>query len=66
MLELDVLLRPFYEQNYQAMSEEQQRVFAEFLEEDDPILYSWLLGQERPADPRFQLLVSKIRGINQD
>jgi antitoxin CptB len=51
MLELDVLLLPFLEDEYRNLTEEQQALHRELLENEDPDLFMWFTTKERPIDP---------------
>lgn len=48
MLELDVVLIPFLEQQYSSMDSQQLADYSLFLEEADPDLYSWIMGYAEP------------------
>lgn len=60
MLELDLLLQPFFENSFRNLPPEEQKRFIEFLDSPDPDLYSWLLGYEQPPE-RYAFLVDAIR-----
>jgi antitoxin CptB len=60
MLELDFLFERFVDRDYLTLSENNQVLFHEMLNEDDPTLFAWLMGHEVP-DERFQQLVATIR-----
>ena len=60
MLELDVLLGYFFEEQYSRLTEAEQRQFVDLLEEADPTLFAWLMGHEVPPN-RFISLTEKIR-----
>ncbi len=65
MLELDILLQKFFEQHFSDLSTQEQQFFNSLLDEDDPLLASWLFGSEQPNDPNFASLISKIKPIEQ-
>nr|WP_269765824.1 succinate dehydrogenase assembly factor 2 [Oceanisphaera avium] len=65
MLELDVLLAPFVEHEYEGLSPSQQQVFERLLECDDPDLFAWLMGHQSSAQPEFQAMVEFILERNQ-
>ena len=65
MLELDVILGPFVEHEYDALSEQQQQVFERFLESDDPDLFAWFMGHQKSQLPEFQAMVDFILERNQ-
>lgn len=61
MLELDLLLQPFLEQQFVSLSPQQQHDFTTLLECTDQELYSWLLGTEEPSQIAWQELIARIR-----
>ncbi len=63
MLELDVILQPWLENNFADLSRDEQELFARFLESPDPDLFAWLMGYETPAQ-QFSELVARIRRYN--
>ena len=60
MLELDILLAPFVEQGYDALSLEQKQDFERLLACDDPDLFAWFMGHGKSADPELQEMVTII------
>ena len=44
MLELDVILIPFLDQHFTNLDETYQSAFVELLKQDDPDLYTWIMG----------------------
>jgi antitoxin CptB len=60
MLELDVLLAPFVEQGYDALSQQQKQDFERLLACDDPDLFAWFMGHAKSSDPALQALVQLI------
>jgi len=61
MLELDVLLTNFLEKGYPGLTQSDQALFAELLDEPDPLLFQWLLGRITPEDARFAKMADMIR-----
>ena len=61
MLELDYLLEAYLERHFAHDEPEQQTTFLTLLNQPDPILQAWLIGQERPDDTGLQSLVDVIR-----
>lgn len=61
MLELDVLLIPFLDRAYAALSEAEIGTYERFLEEPDPDLYAWLMGYQACDDGDYRELIKKIR-----
>ncbi|MHA7840599.1 MAG: FAD assembly factor SdhE [Gammaproteobacteria bacterium] len=64
MLELDVLLLPFFEKSFASLTVTEQAGFVALLSESDQDLYNWLLGKAVPIKPIYIHLVEKIRAIN--
>ena len=64
MLELDLLLLPFFEKDYSQLSVREQKIFEIVLEYPDPELYSYLIGEQISNDPEQQALLNKIRHSN--
>ena len=60
MLELDLLLLPFFDEVYRSLPEEHQRAFQVLLEKDDPDLLQWFSRKSVPDDPRLAVLVEII------
>ena len=60
MLELDVLLAPFVEQGYDALTQQQKQDFERLLACDDPDLFAWFMGHAKSSDPTLQALVQLI------
>ena len=61
MLELDVILNKFLEGAYDALTDAEKTLFIKLLAQTDPDLFSWLLGQDEPEDPKLQEIVTKVR-----
>jgi antitoxin CptB len=61
MLELDILLNNFLQEAYMGLNLEDKAHFAVLLEQSDPELFSWLLGQEVPADSGLLRITERIR-----
>ncbi|OYD24764.1 succinate dehydrogenase assembly factor 2 [Oceanimonas baumannii] len=65
MLELDVILGPFVEHEYDALSDPEQATFRRLLECDDPDLFAWFMGHDRSGDEALQAMVNYILERNQ-
>ena len=61
MLELDLLLLPFFESHFDTLSEPQQKAFEDLLAQTDPELFSWLMGHQLCPDARLASMVQIIR-----
>lgn len=60
MLELDVLLAPFVEEGYDALTLQQKQDFERLLACDDPDLFSWFMGHAKSSDAAIQALIQVI------
>lgn len=61
MLELDVLLLPFIDDDaYDALPEPKKLVFQRLLECDDPDLFAWFMGHQKCEDEALKDMVSII------
>ncbi len=61
MLELDLLLGPFVETQYDGLCGDDQLRFEVLLEREDQTLYRWFLTGEVPEDPNMQRIVQIVR-----
>ncbi|PJC86276.1 succinate dehydrogenase assembly factor 2 family protein [Vibrio sp. HA2012] len=64
MLELDVMIMPFYEACFEALPAAEQQDFVALLECDDPDLFRWVMRQGRSDDRRLADMVDKIVAYN--
>lgn len=60
MLELDLLLLPFFDEVFRQLPDEEQATFVHLLEQDDPDLLMWFSRKGKSGDPVLQDLVEKI------
>ncbi len=60
MLELDLLLLPFFDEKYRDIDSSQQQVFQRLLEQDDPDLWLWFSRKAKSEDEEMQRLVEFI------
>ena len=60
MLELDLLLLPFFDEMFRDLPESEQQDFINLLEQDDPDLLQWFSRKGSPTEPRLKSLVEKI------
>ena len=63
MKELDLLTLGYLEQHYPTASAEEQQAFAELLEAQDPLLMSYMVGRETPADATMARVVGVMRKL---
>lgn len=57
MLELDLMLLPFFDEEYRGLPPDQQLTFQRLLEQDDPDLWLWFSQKAEPEDPELCALV---------
>jgi len=62
MLELDVLLQPFIETHYEAMTDDDKKTFIRLLACEDPEIFAWFMGHEQCQDPLLADMIVKVRG----
>ncbi len=62
MLELDLLLKRFLEQELARLDPGQVQVFKELLNEPDPVLLAWVMEQEE-VPGRYDFLVRRLRQV---
>lgn len=60
MLELDLLLLPFFDEVFSELTADEQAVFVRLLEQDDPDLLQWFSQKGRSLDPELQGMVDRI------
>ena len=61
MKELDVLLERFFETEFDALTADEQGVFYQLLQYEDPELNAYMLGRLQAADPAQQAMIVRIR-----
>lgn len=64
MLELDLLLVPFAQEQFEHLSWEDQNLYNQLLQQEDQDLWLWLLGQSRPAEASLSAIIDKILAFN--
>ena len=60
MLELDLLLLPFFDEVFAELESDQQQAFIKLLEQDDPDLWDWFSRKSKSRDPELAALVERI------
>jgi antitoxin CptB len=65
MKELDILLTRYVDERYRAASAEEQQAFQTLLETQDPVIYAYCLGQERPPE-HLAALIERITANSSD
>lgn len=63
MKELDLLTLGYLERHYPTASAEEQQAFAALLELQDPLLMSYMVGRETPADGTTARVVAVMRKL---
>jgi antitoxin CptB len=56
MKELDILLTRYLDERYGAAPAEEQEAFRHLLESQDPLIFAYFLGQERPPEHLVDLI----------
>ncbi|AHF74992.1 ygfY [Candidatus Sodalis pierantonius str. SOPE] len=64
MRELDIAIMPFFEQDFDALDDQDKRRFVRLLECDDPDLFNWLMNHGQPDDRELQQIISMIQTRN--
>lgn len=64
MRELDVAIMPFFEHDYDALSESDKETFVRLLDCEDPQLFRWLMNQTVPEDVDFARMIKTIQVKN--
>lgn len=66
MRELDISIMPFFEHEYDSLSDTDKQIFVRLLECDDPDLFNWLMNHGSPKDPELAHMVKLIQTRNKD
>ena len=61
MLELDIILEKFFDQQFEKLSANEKQAFVELLDRSDASLYAWLLKYEKPTNSQDEMMVKKIQ-----
>lgn len=64
MLELDVILEPFFDNQFTKLSAEQQGTFERLLACDDPELFRWFMGHAKCEDAQLAGMIQTIGDYN--
>lgn len=65
MRELDMAIMPFFQHEYDSLSDHDKQVFVLLLKSDDPDLFNWLMNHGEPADAELKRMVLLIQERNQ-
>ena len=60
MLELDLILVPFVEQEYEKLSPSLQQVYKDLLSSEDTDLFSWFIQRNTPEQQDLNDMVQRI------
>ena len=60
MLELDLILVPFVENQFMTLTAQDQQRYITLLEGEDNDLFAWFLGRQLPDDPELLAIVEQI------
>ncbi len=60
MLELDLMLVPFVEQQYSGLSEADQQAYRALLECEDTDIYAWMMQRGEPEEVSLRPIVQRI------
>jgi len=63
MLELDLLLEQFLDQQFDHLSSDAQYEFIKLLQQPDPSLNSWIFGVEKPDYKPFAHLIRMLKQV---
>ncbi|MEL7629689.1 FAD assembly factor SdhE [Pectobacterium aroidearum] len=66
MRELDIAIMPFFEHDYDTLSDSDKRTFVRLLQSDDPDLFNWLMNHGEPKDGELKRMISLIQTRNKD
>jgi antitoxin CptB len=61
MKELDILLTRYLDERFSLASPQEQAAFRGLLDTQDPVIYAYCLGSERPP-PHLKVLIERITG----
>jgi antitoxin CptB len=61
MLELDLILIPFFDRYFDNLAPKTQTLFEQLLTQADPDLFQWLMGYSVPTEEGLVDMVSMIR-----
>ncbi|MBK5144457.1 FAD assembly factor SdhE [Budviciaceae bacterium BWR-B9] len=64
MRELDIAIMPFFENDYDSLSDEDKQVFIRLLSCEDPQLYRWLMNQAIPEEADMARMIKMIQKKN--
>lgn len=63
MKELDIVMNRYLENIYGALSEQDQQHFKDFLELEDPDIYSWMMGRSNPENEHYSAIIKQLKNM---
>ncbi|KAA8998134.1 FAD assembly factor SdhE [Affinibrenneria salicis] len=66
MRELDISIMPFFEHEFDALSDSDKQAFVRLLQCDDPDLFNWLMNHGEPDDQELKRMIMLIQTRNRD
>ncbi|GAD90673.1 MULTISPECIES: succinate dehydrogenase assembly factor 2 [Vibrio] len=64
MLELDVVIMPFFDECFDELTEQEKKDFVALLECDDPDLFTWVMGHGRSENLALAAMIDKVVAHN--
>jgi len=61
MRELDLVINRFFENGYDSLSEQEKLAFEDFLNIEDPVIFSWIMGRSTPENDSHAGIISKLQ-----
>ena len=61
MKELDLVINRFFESNYDSLTEQEQFEFKDFLNVEDPVIFSWIMGRTSPEKDSHAAIIDKLQ-----
>jgi antitoxin CptB len=61
MKELDLVINRYFESDYDSLTEQEQTEFKDFLNLEDPEIFSWIMGRTTPENPIYAVIVNKLQ-----
>lgn len=61
MLELDMIIVPFFNNEYEKLQPVEKKSFIQLLEHDDPDLFQWMMGHSQPGNTELVKIVNLIK-----
>lgn len=61
MLELDILLKPFLDEQYSKLMPQEKIIFEQLLKENDQDLFEWLTNKRKCENSKLVDLIKKIQ-----